>query len=91
MNILAVGAHIDDSELACGGTLAKAAHLGHTITIIAVTDSSYTNYRGDLLRAREVALEEGWKAARCLGVTDFEVLNYPTKDVPYSAALNQES
>lgn len=90
MNILAVGAHIDDSELACGGTLAKAVHLGHTVKMIAVTDSSYTNYRGELLRAREVALEEGRSAARCLGVADFEVLNYPTKDVPYSAALVEE-
>src|SRR5262245_4652799 len=90
MNILAVGAHIDDSELACGGTLAKAVHLGHTVKIIAVTDSSYTNYRGELLRAREVALAEGRNAARCLGVDDFEVLNYPTKDVPYSAALVEE-
>jgi LmbE family N-acetylglucosaminyl deacetylase len=90
MNILAVGAHIDDSELACGGTLAKAVHLGHTVKIIAVTDSSYTNYRGDLLRTREAALDEGRNAVRCLGVADFEVLNYPTKDVPYSAALVEE-
>jgi LmbE family N-acetylglucosaminyl deacetylase len=90
MNILAVGAHIDDIELACGGTLAKAVHLGHSVKMIAVTDSSYTNYRGESLRTREVALEEGWDAARCLGVEDFEVLDYPTKDVPYSAALVEE-
>lgn len=90
MNILAVGAHIDDIELACGGTLAKAVHLGHMVKMIAVTDSSYANYRGEVLRTREVALEEGRNAARCLGVDDFEVLNYPTKDVPYSAALVEE-
>lgn len=90
MNILAIGAHIDDIELACGGTLAKAVHLSHTVKMIAVTDSSYTNYRGEPLRTREVALEEGRNAARCLGVEDFEVLDYPTKDVPYSSALVEE-
>lgn len=90
MNILAIGAHIDDIELACGGTLAKAVHLGHTIKMIALTDSSYTNYRGEPLRTREVALVEGRNAARCLGVEDFEVLDYPTKDVPYNATLVEE-
>ena len=29
MKILAVGAHLDDIELACGGTLAKAIKNGH--------------------------------------------------------------
>ncbi len=31
MNILAIGAHPDDIEFGCGGTLAKYAQKGHNI------------------------------------------------------------
>jgi LmbE family N-acetylglucosaminyl deacetylase len=31
MNILAIGAHPDDIELGCGGTLLKASRQGHNV------------------------------------------------------------
>ncbi len=87
MNILAIGAHLDDIELACGGTLAKSVHLGHRVKMIVTTDSSYSGYHGEVLRAREVALEEGREAARILGVEELEILDYPTLDVPFSSEI----
>ena len=41
MNILAIGAHPDDIEFGCGGTLAKYAQKGHSIYMLVLTDGSY--------------------------------------------------
>lgn len=40
MNILAIGAHPDDIEIGCGGTLAKYASYGHNIYMFIATDGS---------------------------------------------------
>lgn len=41
MNILAIGAHPDDIEYGCGGTLIKYVSAGHTVHLHIVTDGSY--------------------------------------------------
>jgi len=38
MNVLAVGAHPDDIEILCGGTLAKYAQAGHRVTMITIAN-----------------------------------------------------
>ena len=38
MNILAIGAHPDDIEVGCGGTLAKYARSGHEIYLLIMTE-----------------------------------------------------
>ena len=40
MNILAVGAHPDDIELNCAGTLAKYAAQGHKVFICTATNGN---------------------------------------------------
>ncbi len=40
MNILAIGAHPDDIEIGCGGTLAKYASYDHNIFLFIATDGS---------------------------------------------------
>lgn len=87
MKILAVGAHLDDIELACGGTLAKAVANNHDVKMIVMSKSGYTNYDGRVIRSEETAIEEGKNAARVLGVTDIEILDYDTKDIPYHSAV----
>ena len=37
MNILAIGAHPDDVEILCAGTLAIYERQGHAVTIVAFT------------------------------------------------------
>ncbi|HLP86291.1 MAG TPA: PIG-L deacetylase family protein [Candidatus Paceibacterota bacterium] len=86
MRILAIGAHLDDIELACGGTLAKAIKNGHTVKMLIMTDSAYTNFDGTVMRTREEALSEGMAAAKSLGVSDVEILNFPIKNVPYNGS-----
>lgn len=80
--VLAIGAHLDDIELGCGGALVRAARAGHCVRMICLSDSSYTNYDGAVLRTREEALREGYAAAEALGCNELEVLDFPTKDIP---------
>ncbi len=83
MKILAVGAHLDDIELACGGTLAKAIAGGHQVKMIVMSESGYTNYDGKVMRTSQDAIKEGKSAAQVLGVSDIEILNFDAKDIPY--------
>lgn len=87
MKILAVGAHLDDVELACGGTLAKALKNGHQVKMIVLSKSGYKNYDGRIMRTDEKAVKEGLAAAKVLGVEDFEVLDFENKDIPYHSVV----
>lgn len=87
MKILAVGAHLDDIELACGGTLARAVRTGHTVKMITMSKSGYTNFDGRVMRTDEVAVEEGTRAAKVLGVDDLEILDFDNKDIPYDSSV----
>ena len=60
MNILAIGAHPDDIEFGCGGTLIKYAGKGARIDLLVVTDGA----RGGRPRTRRA---EQLKAAKVLG------------------------
>jgi LmbE family N-acetylglucosaminyl deacetylase len=90
MNVLAIGAHLDDIELACGGTLAKAAANGHEVRMVVLSRSDYANYKGEVFRTQEQALAEGRAAARALGVRDLVVLDNPTKDIPYHSTIVEQ-
>lgn len=50
MNILAIGAHPDDIEIGCGGTLAKYASYGHNIFMFIATDGSAGIGKADIRR-----------------------------------------
>ena len=41
-DVVAVGAHPDDVEIACGGTLARLVELGYRVAIIDLTDGEPT-------------------------------------------------
>lgn len=85
MRILAVGAHLDDIEIACGGTLAKAIEAGHTVKVLIMSKSGYTNKEGAVQRSDEVAVKEGVEALNTLGIQNVEILNFPTKDIPFQS------
>lgn len=89
MNVLAVGAHYDDIELGCSGTLIKHAQAGDKVTVLVVTDSSYMNPDGEVVRDRAIAAKEGKKAAEIMGV-DLICLNYPTFEVPFDEGLTKQ-
>ena len=87
MKILAVGAHLDDIEIACGGTLAKAVEAGHEVRVLILSKSGYTNKEGIVQRSDEVAVIEGTNALHTLGITDIEILDFPTKDIPFRSDI----
>lgn len=87
MKILAVGAHLDDIELACGGTLAKALQAGHEVKVIIMSKSGYTNSDGKMMREDDIAVQEGLNALATLGITDIEILDFPTKDIEYNSTV----
>lgn len=64
LDIVAFGAHPDDVELGCGGTIAKEIHLGRKVGIIDLT-------RGELgtRGSAEIRDNEAAKAAKILGVS----------------------
>lgn len=83
MKILVIGAHLDDIELACGGTIAKAIKNGHSVKVLVMSKSGYTNKDGKIQRSDEVAVKEGIEALETLGIKDHVILDFPTKDIPF--------
>jgi LmbE family N-acetylglucosaminyl deacetylase len=84
---MAIGAHLDDVEVAAGGTIAMATTAGHQVKMLVLSGSEYARYDGTVLRTRDQAMEEGPKAAAVLGVDELEVLDFPTKDIPYHSTV----
>lgn len=85
MKILAVGAHLDDIEIACGGTLAKAIECGHQVKVLIMSKSGYTNKEGKEQRSDEIAVKEGTSALNVLGITDIQIGSFSTKDIPFQS------
>jgi N-acetylglucosamine malate deacetylase 1 len=82
MKVLAIGAHFDDCEIGCGGTLAKHRANGDEVLILVITNSEYHDHYGKLIRGADVALKEGKNAAKILDC-ELTYLNYPTKEVKF--------
>lgn len=87
MKIIAIGAHLDDLELACGGTIAKAINHRHEVRMIVLSKSDYVHYSGKYGRDADTAVAEGKNAATMLGVEQFMVYNFPTKDIPNDSSV----
>ncbi len=70
LDILAFGAHPDDVEISCSGTIAKEISLGKKVGIVDLT-------RGELgtRGSKEIRDQEAKKAAEILGVSVRENLN----------------
>jgi LmbE family N-acetylglucosaminyl deacetylase len=75
LDVIAVGAHPDDVEIACGGTLAKLASQGYKVGIIDLTDGEPT----PLSPGPEFRREEARRAAEMLGVTKRVILDLPNR------------
>ncbi|MDG3002980.1 PIG-L family deacetylase [Paludisphaera mucosa] len=75
LDLIAVGAHPDDVEIACGGTLAKLARKGYAVGIVDLTDGEPT----PLSPGPDVRLEEARCAAEVLGVQTRINLNLPNR------------
>jgi LmbE family N-acetylglucosaminyl deacetylase len=83
-NILAIGAHPDDVEIGCGGTVAKHVLNGDKVTVLVMTKPPYTYYDGRVLRSEMEGKMEEMNAAKVLGV-ELINLGFDSKKVSYSA------
>ncbi len=90
LKILAIGAHGDDIELACGGTLAKATENNHEVEMVLVTGNGSSDHNDVTIRADDVAEQEAKTAAEVLGVSNLHILGYQDTCVPYSVDLVAE-
>src|ERR1700746_2163991 len=75
LDLIAVGAHPDDVEIACGGTLARLARRGYTVGIVDLTDGEPTPHSP----GPDVRLAEAERAAVILGAGRRINLNLPNR------------
>jgi LmbE family N-acetylglucosaminyl deacetylase len=75
LDVIAVGAHPDDVEIGCGGTLARMVQQGYRVGIVDLTDGEPT----PLSPGPEVRLQEAQAAAQVLGVQMRETLTLPNR------------
>lgn len=78
---LAFGAHADDVELACGGTLVELAALGHKTGVIVLTQGEMAT-RG----SAEIRAQEFRQSAEILGLAAHRMLDIPDGRVETSWA-----
>ncbi len=75
LDVIAVGAHPDDVEIGCGGTLARLVDQGHRVGIIDLTDGEPT----PASPGPHVRLAEAERAAEVLGVQVRRTLDLPNR------------
>jgi len=83
VNILAIGAHPDDLEYGCGGTLIKYIRAGHRIFLYIATHGSFGG-EGD------VRAEEMVASAQQMGATDLFWGGYTDTQIPLTRDLISE-
>ncbi len=75
LDVIAVGAHPDDLEIACGGTLARLVKQGYRVGMVDLTDGEPTPGSS----GPEQRLEEARRAAEILGVHERITLTLPNR------------
>jgi len=87
MNILAIGAHFDDVELGCGGSLLTWKVQGHAISIFVASRSGYRNPQGAVIRHDDTARAEGIASTKYIGAELIEG-GFPTFELEFAEPLN---
>jgi LmbE family N-acetylglucosaminyl deacetylase len=75
LDVIAIGAHPDDVEIGCGGTLSLLASQGFRVGIVDLTDGEPTPRSS----GPEERLAEAASAAAMLGVAHRETLGFPNR------------
>ncbi len=83
MNILALGAHPDDIEIGCGGTLLKYARAGHHVYLMILTDGARG---GDF----DVRRNEQLASSRILGAKEIFWGGYRDTELPVAREAIQQ-
>jgi LmbE family N-acetylglucosaminyl deacetylase len=67
LRVICIGAHPDDPESGCAGTLARYAELGHSVTVIYLTRGERGIHGKSLDEAAEIRSQECEKACGIIG------------------------
>jgi len=85
MNIMAIGAHPDDIEFGCGGTLINHKDNGNKVIYVCMTDTeSIDATEGKIIRTESQLKSETQCAADILGVDKIHYLPFKDLHVPFS-------
>ncbi|ELZ04730.1 putative LmbE-like protein [Natrialba chahannaoensis JCM 10990] len=84
MELLAIVAHPDDADIFCGGTLAKHADRGDTVTIAHMTKGEYGGFETTEESVAATRAGEARRSGEYLGATDVTFLGFPDGRIEYS-------
>ena len=84
-HVMAVGAHPDDIEFGCGGTLLKHKKRGDKVIYVCMTDTqSVDKTTNKVIRSHKELKDETQCAADALGVDEIHYLPFEDLNVPFS-------
>lgn len=84
-HILAIGAHPDDVEFGCFGTLKKHIEIGDSVIICLMSNSTvHDASTGQYTRTQEVSINEAKNAADVIGA-ELIMLNYQDTEIPFNS------
>lgn len=89
-NVLAVGAHPDDIEIMCGGTLLKWLSKGINVHTFLFTHGGWNSPEGLIIRSKQDAINENKKVIEYMNYTTSEHLDYDTLSLKFSDMLVSE-
>ena len=85
-NVLAIGAHPDDIEFGCFGTLRKHINDGDTVTLVVMTKSDVKDaYTQEITRDANTSLEEVIKAAKTLDSPELIIGGFEDTKIPFDS------
>jgi bacillithiol biosynthesis deacetylase BshB1 len=84
LDVLAIGAHPDDVELSCGGTILKLVRQGLKVGVLDLTEGELGT-RG----SREIRAAEAAEASRILGLSVRESLGLPDGGIESTPATRE--
>jgi LmbE family N-acetylglucosaminyl deacetylase len=84
MNVVAIGAHPDDVEIGCAGTLRLHVENKDNVYIVIVSHGAFKSPITGIGRDRATAKAEAEHAGKIIGVKEVIFLNYPTLEIPYN-------
>lgn len=80
MNILAIGAHPDDIEIGCGGSLIKYSRAGHNVYLLIMTS-------GEMGGDADIRKSEQLESAKIIAAKDVIFKDYPDTNLPLNKIL----
>ncbi len=85
MNVMAIGAHPDDIEFGCSGTLIRHVKNGDNVVYVCMTNTeSKSGTTGDVLRTNDELFDEVKCATDKMGIKITEFLDFKDLHVPFS-------